>query len=222
MEGKPLMPVKPQTITVVLADDNALVLRGLSEFLATAADIEVVAFAETGYQAIACAEKHAPDVLLLDLTMPDLPPVQTVREIKSLSPRTQIILLTSHECGDFVVPASRAGAISHVLKNIGPENLVAEVRHAAAGEGTISPKMAKSFLRLAQQADQPIAAPVTLTAREIKILCLIADAKSNDVIAQTLGVTVKTVKAHVSNILSKLYLNDRTEASVARRKKITR
>jgi NarL family two-component system response regulator LiaR len=123
MQGKAPMPLKPQTITVVLADDQAIVLRGLSEFVATAEDIEVVAMAENGQEAIACAEKYVPDVLLLDLRMPDLPPVLTVREIKSVSPRTQIIGLTSHECSQYVEPASRAGVISYLLKNIGPENL---------------------------------------------------------------------------------------------------
>jgi NarL family two-component system response regulator LiaR len=208
---------------VVLADDHAIVLRGLSEFLATAGDIEVVAIAETGQQAIACAEKHVPDVLLLDLLMPDLPPVQTIREIKSVSPRTQIIVLTSHEGSEYVVPASRAGAISYLLKNIGPENLVTAVRNAAAGEATISPKMAKSFLKIVEEDDLPIAAPANLTAREIEVLCLIAEAKSNADIASSLSISGKTVKSHVSNSLGKLYLKDRTEAAVfAWREKIKR
>jgi NarL family two-component system response regulator LiaR len=215
------MPLKPQTITVVLADDQAVVLRGLSEFLATAQDIEVVAMAGTGQQAIDCAEKHVPDVLLLDLRMPDLPPVLTVREIKSLSPRTQIIGLTSHECSEYVEPASRAGVIAYLLKNIGPENLVTAVRKAAAGEATISPNMAKSFLRFLGQGDQSIADAVRLSAFEIKVLWLISEAKSTELIANNLGISVKTVKSNIKNILEKFYLNDREEASFVWRDKMT-
>jgi NarL family two-component system response regulator LiaR len=208
------MSLKSPIITLVLADDHAIVRRGLSEFLGSAGDIEVVASANNGAQAIACAEQYVPDVLLLDLLMPDLPPVHTVRAIKSVSPRTQIIILTSHEGSEYVVPATRAGAISYILKDISPDDLITAVRDAASGVATISPKMAQSLLSIVDRDEQPIADCASLTAREIEVLSLLADAKSNAVIADTLGISGKTVKSHVSHILGKLYLSDRTEAAV--------
>jgi CheY-like chemotaxis protein len=122
--------IMTEKITLILADDHAMVRKGLTAFLATAQDIEVVAVAECGVEVVAAAKKHAPDVVLLDLFMPDQPAVETVRQIKKVSPRSQIIMVTSHEGDEYVVPMTQAGAISYILKDTTPEDLIRAVRKA--------------------------------------------------------------------------------------------
>ena len=207
-----------EKITLILADDHAMVRKGLTAFLATAQDIEVMAVATCGAEAVAAAEKHAPDVVLLDLLMPDQPAVETVRRIKRVSPRSQIIMVTSHEGDEYVVPMMKAGAISYILKDITPENLILTVRKAAAGQSTLSPRIAKALVTVVTQAraaktqeNQP---HEDLTEREMEVLQCIAEGLSNMNIAARLNISEKTVKSHVSNILSKLYLTDRTQAAV--------
>ncbi len=139
--------MRPSTITLVLADDHAVVRKGLREFLLTAGDIDLVAAADCGREAVRLAGHFAPDVVLLDLLMPDQPAVETIRGIKLVSPRSQIILLTSHEGDDFVLETTQAGAISYLLKDISPPDLIAAVRRAAAGEATLSPRIAASLLQ---------------------------------------------------------------------------
>lgn len=216
-----------EKITLILADDHEMVRRGLIAFLATAKDIEVLAAVASGAEAVAAAGKHAPDVVLLDLLMPDQPAVETVRQIKRVSPRSQIIVVTSHEGDEYVVPTTQAGAISYLLKDTSPEDLIRAVRKAAAGESTLSPRIARALATIIARAktgetleDQ---LRVDLTAREMEVLQCIAEGLSNIDIATRLGITEKTVKSHVSNILSKLYLTDRTQAAVyAWRKRIVK
>ena len=205
-------------ITLILADDHAMVRKGLTAFLATAQDIEVMAVATCGVEAVATAKKHAPDVVLLDLLMPDQPAVETVRQIKRVSPRSQIIMVTSHEGDEYVVPVTQAGAISYILKDTTPEDLIRAVRKAAAGESTLSPRIAKALMTVVTQArtaktqeNQP---HEDLTEREMEVLQCIAEGLSNMDIAARLYISEKTVKSHVGNILSKLYLTDRTKAAV--------
>lgn len=207
-----------ERITLILADDHAMVRKGLTAFLATASDIEVMAVAECGKDAVIEAKKHAPDVVLLDLFMPDQPAVETVRQIKQVSPRSQIVMVTSHEGDEHVVPTTQAGAISYILKDTTPEDLIGAVRKAAAGESTISPRVAKALVTIVTrsrashtQDDQP---HEDLTDREMEVLHCIAEGLSNADIAGKLNISEKTVKSHVSNILSKLYLTDRTQAAV--------
>lgn len=205
-------------ITLILADDHAMVRKGLTAFLATARDIEVMAVAECGVEAVAAAKKHAPDVVLLDLFMPDQPAVETVRQIKKVSPRSQIIMVTSHEGDEYVVPMTQAGAISYILKDTTPEDLISTVRKAAAGESTLSPRIAKALVTVVTQARtsrmQDDQLHAELTDREMEVLQCIAEGLSNINIATRLSISEKTVKSHVSNLLSKLYLNDRTQAAI--------
>ena len=216
-----------EKITLIIADDHEMVRRGLTAFLATAKDIEVLAVAARGAEAVAAARKYAPDVVLLDLLMPDQPAVETVRQIKRVSPRTQIIVVTSHEGDEYVVPTTQAGAISYILKDTTPEDLIRAVRKAAAGESTLSPRIARALAAIIARAkagetpeDQLRA---DLTEREMEVLQCIAEGLSNIDIGTRLGITEKTVKSHVSNILSKLYLTDRTQAAVyAWRKRIVK
>jgi NarL family two-component system response regulator LiaR len=205
-------------ITLILADDHAMVRKGLTAFLSTARDIEVMAVAASGAEVVADAEKYAPDVVLLDLFMPDQPAVETVRRIKRVSPRSQIIMVTSHEGDEYVVPMMKAGAISYILKDITPENLIRTVRKAAAGQSTLSPRIAQALVTVVTQAradkTQENQLHEDLTEREMEVLQCIAEGLSNMNIAARLNISEKTVKSHVSNILSKLYLTDRTQAAV--------
>lgn len=201
-------------ITLILADDHAMVRKGLMAFLATAADIEVLAAASGGMEAIAAARQHAPDVVLLDLFMPDLPAVDTVRRIKRVSPRSQIVMVTSHEGDEHVVPVTQAGAISYILKDTTPEDLISTVRKAAAGEGTLSPRIATALIAVVAQDGRTPPYHDDLTERELDVLRCIAEGLSNMGIAMRLGISEKTVKSHVGNVLGKLYLTDRTQAAV--------
>jgi two-component system, NarL family, response regulator LiaR len=205
-------------ITLILADDHAVVRRGLTAFLATAHDIDVVAVAANGTEAVAAVRKFAPDVVLLDLFMPDQPAIETVRQIKKVSPRSQIVVVTSHEGDDYVVPMTQAGAISYILKDTTPEDLIATVRKAAAGESTLSPRIAKALVSVVTRAraasTQESQPHDDLTEREMEVLQCIAEGLSNIHIATRLTISEKTVKSHVSNILGKLYLTDRTQAAV--------
>jgi len=207
-----------ESITLILADDHEVVRRGLTAFLATARDVEVLAVAATGGEAVAAARLHAPDVLLLDLFMPDQPAVETVRQIKRVSPRTQIVMVTSHEGDEHVVPTTEAGAISYILKDTSPEDLIRTVRKAAAGESTLSPRVARALAgivaRRREVKPQGNLPHEDLTEREMEVLQCIAEGLSNIDIGMRLTITEKTVKSHVSNILSKLYLTDRTQAAV--------
>lgn len=207
-----------EKITLVLADDHEMVRKGLTAFLATAQDIEVMAVAKCGSEAVEAANKHAPDVVLLDLFMPDQPAVETVRQIKKVSPRSQIVIVTSHEGDEYVVQVTQAGAISYILKDTTPEDLVATVRKAATGESTLNPRIAKALVSIVKRAratekkeDQ---LHEDLTEREMDVLQCIAGGFSNAEIATKLDISEKTVKSHVSNILGKLYLTDRTQVAV--------
>lgn len=205
-----------EKITLILADDHAMVRKGLTAFLATAEDVEVMAAASSGAEAVAAAKEHAPDVVLLDLFLPDQPAIETVRQIKKVSPRSQIVIVTSHEGDEHVVPMTQAGAISYILKDTTPEDLIQAVRKAAAGESTLSPRIAKALVTIVTRAR---ATPENqlhedLTEREMEVLHCIAEGLSNMDIAARLGISDKTVKSHVGNILSKLYLSDRTQVAV--------
>lgn len=207
-----------EKITLILADDHAMVRKGLTAFLATAKDIEVMAVASGGVEVVAAAKKYAPDVVLLDLLMPDQPAAETVRQIKKVSPRSQIVMVTSHEGDEYVVPMTRAGAISYILKDTSPEDLIRAVRKAAAGESTISPRVAKALVTVVTRSQKTNTEAnqlhEELTEREMEVLHCIAEGLSNMAIAKRLYISEKTVKSHVSNILSKLYLTGRTQAAV--------
>ncbi len=205
-------------ITLIFADDHEVVRKGLTAFLGTALDIEILEVAQCGVEAVNAARKHVPDVVLLDMFMPDQPALDTVRQIKKVSPRSQIVMVTSHEGDEYVVPLTQAGAISYILKDTTPDDLIAAVRKAAAGESTISPRVAKALMKIVTQTraakNQTSSLHEDLTEREMEVLHCIAEGLSNIGIGTRLGITEKTVKSHVSNILSKLYLTDRTQAAV--------
>ena len=190
---------KIEPIRLVIADDHDVVRKGLHAFIDLASDIDLVASGSNGAEAVSAVRQHAPDVLLLDLFMPDQDAETTIRQAKSVSPRTHIVILTSHEGSEHLSNVIRAGALSYILKDTAPEALLDVVRSARKGEAMITPRIAKSLL------DQP--KPIRddgLTEREIEVLKAIASGLSNKQIAEDLGITERTDKSHVSNILAKL------------------
>jgi len=203
-------------ITIILVDDHEVVRQGVRAFLDTQADLSVVGEAASGEEAVHLAEQLIPDVILMDLVMPgEIDGVEATRRVKNSSPRTQIVVLTSYHEDEHIFPAIRAGAISYVLKEIGSEELGEVVRKAANGEAVLHSRVAARLIREVQGARDMEPNPFTeLSDREMEVLRLIANGLSNALIAEKLVISEKTVKGHVSNILGKLHLADRTQAAV--------
>jgi NarL family two-component system response regulator LiaR len=202
-------------ITAVLADDHAIVRQGVRALLETQPDIQVVGEASSGAEAVELCVEHAPDVVLMDLLMPGMNGVEATRHIKQVSPRTQVIVLTSYHEDEHVLPALRAGALSYLLKDTSPVDLLDAVRKAARGETTMSPRVASQLMQALQGRKADDEDPFAeLSKRELEVLRLIAEGLSNAAIGEALFISEKTVKSHVGNILSKLHLADRTQAAV--------
>jgi NarL family two-component system response regulator LiaR len=203
------------SISVLLVDDHALVRQGVRAFLTTQPDIAVVAEAGSGDEGVALAAQHVPDVVLMDLVMPGMDGVEATRRVRQVSPRSQVVVLTSYHEDEYIFPALRAGALSYVLKDISPEELAIAVRKAAQGEAVLHPRVAARVIKELQGLRAETPNPFTeLSERELEVLRLIANGLSNAEIAARLTLSEKTVKGHVSNILSKLHLADRTQAAV--------
>ena len=204
-----------EKITVLLVDDHKVVRQGVRAFLQAQADIEVVAEADSGETAVTLAAEHAPDVVLMDLVMPGMDGVAATRAVKAQSPRTQIIMLTSYHQDEHIFPAIRAGALSYLLKDIEPAALAEAVRQAAQGEAVLHPRVAARVVQeLHGSRQESVNVFTELSERELEVLRLIADGANNSSIAEQLFISEKTVKSHVSNILGKLHLADRTQAAV--------
>jgi NarL family two-component system response regulator LiaR len=202
-------------VTVLLVDDHAVVRRGVRAFLETQPGIRVVADADSGAAAVQLAEEHAPDVALVDLLMPGMDGVETTRQLTAQSPRTRVIVLTSYHDDEHIFPAIRAGALSYLLKNVGPEELADAIRKAAAGEAVLHPRVAARVVRELHGRRGEEANPFReLSDRELDVLRLVADGLNNTEIAERLSISEHTVKSHVGNILGKLHLADRTQAAV--------
>jgi NarL family two-component system response regulator LiaR len=201
-------------ITVMIVDDHEMVRRGACSYLEAQPDISVVAQAGSGEEAVTLAQEFIPDVVLMDLVMPGMDGVETTRRVKNISPRTQIVILTSFHQDEFIFPALQAGAISYLLKDVKARELVEAIHRAARGEATLHPRIAARLIKTFRSLESEEATPFTaLTERELEVLQLIAKGCSNDKIADQLVISVGTVKGHVSNILSKLHLVDRTQAA---------
>lgn len=205
-----------EPITVLIVDDHQIVREGVRAFLETQSDLQVVAEAQSGDQAVHLSILHVPDVVLMDLVMPGgIDGVEATRQVKNASPRTQIVVLTSFHEDEHIFPAIRAGALSYILKDIGPDELGEAVRKAARGEAVIHPRVATRVIQEVQGIRKDHTNPFTeLTDREMEVLRLIAAGLSNQDIAEQLVISEKTVKGHVSNILGKLHVADRTQAAV--------
>ena len=203
-----------EPISIMLVDDHKMIRMGLTAYFATLPDIQVVAEAESGNQALELIKTHVPDVVLMDLNMPEMDGVEATRQLRSISPRTQVIVLTSHHDDEHIFPAIRAGALSYLLKDIDPDELADAIRKAQKGEAVLNPQVASRVVREVQGLRDELNPFTELTDREMEILKLIAAGMNNKAIGQELVISEKTVKSHVSNILSKLHLSDRTEAAV--------
>jgi NarL family two-component system response regulator LiaR len=204
-----------EQITVVVVDDHSIVREGARAFLEAQPDIAVVGEAESGEDAVRVAQALVPDVALMDLVLPGISGIEATRQIKQVSPRTQVIVLTSYYEDDHIFPALRAGALSYTLKDVRPAEMAEIVRKAARGESVLHPRVAARLIAEVRQAKR-ITPPAfaDLTERELEVLRLIAEGQNNADIAEHLVISEKTVKGHVSNILSKLHRDDRTQAAV--------
>jgi NarL family two-component system response regulator LiaR len=209
----PSSPAEPQAIRVLIVDDHGVVREGLRAYLELEPDIHVVGEARDGQDAVRRAVELHPDVVLMDLVMPNMDGIAATMRIKEQLPATHIIVLPSFLDDDRVVPAIRAGATSYLLKDVAAADLARAIRAARAGQAQLHPEVAK---RLMQQVTTPRKpeAGAQLTDREREVLRLLAEGRSNKEIARSLVVSERTVKGHVSNILGKLGLQDRTQAAL--------
>jgi NarL family two-component system response regulator LiaR len=202
-------------ITIILVDDHEVVRNGVRAYLETVKEFQVVGEAGSGDEAIRLVSDTIPDVVLMDLIMPGLDGVETIRRIKQISPRTQVVVLTSFHEDVHIFPALKAGAISYILKDMKMDKLVDALNRAVQGEVTLHPRVAARVLQNIRGDSAETEALFTeLTDRELDVLKLIASGLSNSQIAEKLVISENTVKGHVSNILSKLHMADRTQAAV--------
>ena len=200
-----------EPIAVLIADDHPFVRHGLRTFLETLDDVEVVGEAGNGAEAVEQAARLVPDVVLMDLVMPELDGVEATRRIRAESPTTKVIVLTSFDADEQVFPAIKAGAAGYLLKDVRPAELAEAIRKASRGEALLAPSVAAKLMQEVAGDRSPAAG---LTERELEVLRLIARDHLVRQPARELVVSEKTVKTHVSNILAKLHLSDRTQAAL--------
>jgi len=199
----------------MIVDDHEMVRHGAAGYLEAQPEIKVVAEAESGSEAVRLAREYVPDVVLMDLVMPGMDGVEATRKVKDISPRTQIIVLTSYHQDEHIFPALQAGTISYLLKDVKARELVEAIHRAAKREATLHPRVAARVIKQFSSREPTKSNLFTeLTERELEVLTLIARGYTNQKIAEDLVITIGTVKGHVSNILSKLHLADRTQAAV--------
>jgi two-component system, NarL family, response regulator LiaR len=204
-----------EPVTVLIVDDHAVVRRGIRALLEAEGGFEVVGEAGSGGEAVLLAADLAPDVVLMDLVMPEMDGVAATRLVKQESPRSQVIVLTSYHEDEHIYPAIRAGALSYLLKGVGLEELTEAVRKAARGEAVLHPHVAARLVQeLHGESQETHMLYASLSERERQVLGLIADGLSNAQIAERLIITERTVKSHVNNILGKLQVVDRTQAAI--------
>ena len=200
-----------RSIRVLIADDHAIVRKGLCALLATEPGIEVIGEAGDGQEAIAQAQSLEPDVILMDLVMPRTDGPEAIRQLADGGSKARILVLTSFAADDQVFRSLKAGALGYLLKDADPEELVAAIRRVGRGESALHPAIAHKLVReLAGPRDR--AGPARLTDRETEVLKLVARGESNRAIAARLSISEATVRTHMSRILSKLELESRTQA----------
>lgn len=201
-------------VRVLLVDDHAVVRQGLRTFLDLQDDLTVVGEAKDGVEALHLARQLAPDVVLMDLVMPRMDGIEAVRRMKAALPEIQIIVLTSFSDDQKVFAAIRAGATGFLLKDVSPQDLALAIYAARRGAASLAPGIATKLLQEIALGGAPGHEEHALTEREHTVLALIAQGRSNRQISEELSISEKTVKTHVSNILTKLHLDDRTQAAI--------
>ena len=204
------MSISPsQPIRVMLVDDHTMVRRGLAAFLRVFDDLQLAGEAQSGAAAIQLCAEVMPDVVLMDMVMPDMDGAAATRAIRQQFPQVQVIALTSFKEGDLVKNALEAGAIGYLLKDVSAAALAEAIRAAHLGRATLSPDAAQALVETTKQSSTP---GLGLTERELEVLALMVEGLNNTQIAGRLTVSPSTIKSHVSNILSKLGVTSRTEA----------
>ena len=206
-------------IKVLLADDEALVRAGIALILGNADDMEIVAEAADGAEAVELARRHHPGVALVDIRMPKLDGIATAREIRKLAPRTQVVMLTTFGEDAYVARALRAGAAGFLLKDTPPDDLIQAVRTAARGESILSPAITRRLIEhyIEPEDDRVIRARrrlAVLTEKELEVLAQVGNGLSNAQIAKSMHISEGTAKTHVSRILSKLHCTNRVQAAI--------
>lgn len=198
------------TIRVVIADDHAVVRGGLEQLLSTAADIELVGVAANGREAVEIVQRERPDVVLMDLSMPEVDGVEATRQIVAADPEARVVVLTSFGDDRHITDALRAGAVGYLLKHAGPDELLDAIRAAAQGDSPLDPKAARVLIASSRlgSSDKP------LSAREEEVLRLVAGGLANKAIARRLSITERTVKSHLTNIFTRIGVTDRTQAAL--------
>ena len=197
------------TIRVVVADDHAVVRSGLEQLLSTASDIELVGTAGNGGEAAVVVGRERPDVVLMDLSMPEVDGVEATRRIIAADPDARVVVLTSFADDRHIADALRAGAIGYVLKHAEPDELLGAIRAAAAGDAPLDPKAARVLLD-----SRKVRSDQQLSSREEEVLRLVAAGLANKQIARRLGIAERTVKAHLTNIFARIEVTDRTQAAL--------
>jgi DNA-binding NarL/FixJ family response regulator len=197
-------------IRVLIADDHAVVRTGLDQLLSTAPDIDVVAMVADGAEAVAAVAREHPDVILMDLTMPVMDGIEATRQIVGADAAAHVVVLTSFSDHRRIIDALQAGAIGYLLKHAGPDELLGAIRAAASGDSPLDPKAARVLLDM-----QLVARPTQqLSGREQEVLRLVVAGLPNKQIARKLGITERTVKAHLTNIFARIGVSDRTQAAL--------
>jgi DNA-binding NarL/FixJ family response regulator len=197
-------------IRVVIADDHRVVRVGLEQLLQTFDDVEFLGAGAGGEEAVALCTEHRPDVLLLDLSMPDVDGIEVTKRLREASPDTKVVVFTSFSDRERIVQALDAGAVGYLLKDAEPEELHAAVQAASRGEAPITPRAAAALL--ADRRERP--AEVALTVREREVLGLVVEGLANKQIARRMGISEKTVKGHLTNLFQRIGVADRTQAAL--------
>ena len=205
-------PNESGKIKIIIADDHPVVREGLSAMLAREEDILVVAEAKDGREAVKMASKHSPDIVLMDLRMPEMDGVEAIRHLKEQNPEIQVIILTTYDDDEDIFRGIEAGARAYLLKDAPREELFKAIRAVSRGESLIDPSITGRVLDRLTKLSQQVQTPEILSDRELEVLTLIARGTSNKEIADTLTISESTVKTHIQSIFHKLEVNDRTEA----------
>ncbi len=203
-----------EAIRVLIVDDHPVVRRGLRSLLAEEQDIEVVGEAANGKEALEQVERLQPDVILMDLVMPEMDGVEAIQRIIAAHPQARILVMTSFAADDKVFPSIKAGALGYLLKDSDPEDVVRVIRQVYRGELSIHPSIARKVIQELNRPPQEPLTPSPLTEREVEILQLLAQGVENKEIARRLVLREATVRTHVSNILTKLHLANRVQATL--------